>query len=205
MPKIFSDNEKEYIKKRLKEEVNNCLNTYGYKKTTVDELVQRVNIPKGTFYLFYKSKELLIYDLIDDLHEEFHEAFIQEMIKFTTDTSVDSVTNLIFKYYKLVEDTFLYKFIISNDLELLMRKLPDEIVRENITKDEMSIERMLSTFPGIHMEDKDIKVFGGAFRALFLSMQYRREIGEEVFDQSLKYSIRGLVLQMMCEGGKYND
>jgi hypothetical protein len=127
------------------------------------------------------------------------------MGQLTTDISVDSVTNIIFKYYKLVEDTFLYKFMISNDLELLIRKLPDEIVSEHLSKDEMSIEKMLSTFPGIHMEDKEVKVFGGAFRALFLSMQYRREIGEEVFDQSLKYSIRGLVLQMMCEGGKYND
>nr|WP_277934491.1 TetR family transcriptional regulator [Parablautia intestinalis] len=28
--------------------------------TTVDEVVKRVNIPKGIFYLFYKSKELKI-------------------------------------------------------------------------------------------------------------------------------------------------
>ncbi|WP_286081321.1 TetR/AcrR family transcriptional regulator [Parablautia intestinalis] len=32
--------------------------------TTVDEIVKRVNIPKGTFYLFYKSKELLLFEVI---------------------------------------------------------------------------------------------------------------------------------------------
>ncbi len=31
----------------------------GVKKTTVDELVKRVGIPKGTFYLFYPSKDCL--------------------------------------------------------------------------------------------------------------------------------------------------
>lgn len=35
----------------------------GVKKTTVDELVKREGIPKGTFYLFYPSKEMLLYDV----------------------------------------------------------------------------------------------------------------------------------------------
>ncbi len=205
MPKIYSDNEKEYIKKRLKEEANNCLNAYGYKKTTVDELVRRVNIPKGTFYIFYKSKELLIFDVINDLHEEIQEALIQEMMELATEVSVDAVTNIIFKYYKAVEGTCLFKLMTSNDLELLIRKLPDEMVKEHLSKDDTSIEKMLCTLPGIDIKDKEIEVYGGAFRALFLSMQYRREIGEKVFDQSLKYSIRGLVMQMMSGGGKCDD
>ena len=33
----------------------------GVKKTTVDELVKRVGIPKGTFYLFYPSLINLIH------------------------------------------------------------------------------------------------------------------------------------------------
>lgn len=205
MPKIYTDKEKEYIKKRLKEEANNCLNAYGYKKTTVDELVRRVNIPKGTFYIFYKSKELLIFDVINDLHEEIQEALIQEMMKLATDVSVDAVTNIIFKYYKAVERTCLFKLMTSNDMELVIRKLPDEMVKEHLSKDDMSIEKMLCTFPGIEVKDKEIEIYGGAFRALFLSMQYRREIGEKVFDQSLKCSIRGVVLQMMCGGGNCND
>ena len=35
----------------------------GVKKTTVDELVKRTGIPKGTFYLFYPSKEMLLFDV----------------------------------------------------------------------------------------------------------------------------------------------
>ena len=52
MPKSYSDQEREYIVKRLKEEAAKCLSQYGVRRTTVDELVQRVGIPKGTFYLF---------------------------------------------------------------------------------------------------------------------------------------------------------
>jgi len=39
------EQEKEYIKKRLKEEAAKCLAQYGVRHTTVDEIVQRVNIP----------------------------------------------------------------------------------------------------------------------------------------------------------------
>ena len=46
------------------EEANACLAAYGIRKTTVDELVRRVGIPKGTFYLFYESKGRLIRDVI---------------------------------------------------------------------------------------------------------------------------------------------
>ena len=60
MPKIYSEEEKKQIIQRLKEEANILMQEKGVKKTTVDELVKRVGIPKGTFYLFYPSKEMLL-------------------------------------------------------------------------------------------------------------------------------------------------
>lgn len=69
MPKSYSEQEKEYIKKRLKEEAAKCLVQYGVRRTTVDEIVKRVHIPKGTFYLFYKSKELFLFEAIQEQHE----------------------------------------------------------------------------------------------------------------------------------------
>ena len=50
MPKSYSEQEREYIRERLKEEAAQCLAKYGVRRTTVDEIVRRVKIPKGTFY-----------------------------------------------------------------------------------------------------------------------------------------------------------
>ena len=52
MPRAYSDQERAYIRQRLHEEAILCIKQYGMRKTSVDELVRRVNIPKGTFYLF---------------------------------------------------------------------------------------------------------------------------------------------------------
>lgn len=46
MPKSYSEQEREYIKNRLKEEAAKCLVQYGIRRTTVDEIVKRVKIPK---------------------------------------------------------------------------------------------------------------------------------------------------------------
>ena len=63
MPKIYSEEEKKQIIQRLKEEANILMQEKGVKKTKVDELEKRVGIPKGTFYLFYPSKEMLLFDV----------------------------------------------------------------------------------------------------------------------------------------------
>ena len=63
MPKLYSDEEKKNIIAKLKKEANTLMQEKGVKKTTVDELVKRVGIPKGSFYLFYPSKEMLMFEV----------------------------------------------------------------------------------------------------------------------------------------------
>lgn len=59
MARAFTEKEKEQVAVALKQAAEACLMAYGVRKTTVDELVQRANISKGSFYAFYPSKEVL--------------------------------------------------------------------------------------------------------------------------------------------------
>ena len=72
MPKIYSQIEKDNIRNTLRREAAKCLGIYGVKRTTVDELVHRAGIPKGTFYLFYENKESLFLDIIDNFLQIIH-------------------------------------------------------------------------------------------------------------------------------------
>lgn len=200
MPKAFSNNEREYIKNRLMEEARNCLKLYGMKKTTVDELVKRVNIPKGTFYLFFESKEILFYEVLCLFHDELQAELLREKEALEEPISADHLTELLLKLYKRIEESFLYNFITSGDLELLMHKLPPEVAIEHAKRDDFSIEKILTLIPGIKGEQ--IKVFSAAMRAIFLSMLHKHEIGEEVFEDTLRVMIRGVVFQMFEDGWK---
>jgi len=200
MPKTFTDNEREYIKKRLMQEAQNCLKLYGIRKTTVDELVKRVNIPKGTFYLFFESKEILFYEVFCSFHDELQTDLMRQLEAFKEPVSADRLSELLLGLYKRIEGSFLYKLITSGDLELLMRKLPPEIACTHARKDDFSIEQLISNIPGINSDN--IKALSAAMRAIFLSMLHKHEIGEEVFEEALRLMIRGVVMQMFEEGLK---
>lgn len=195
MPKTFSDTERAYIKKRLMEEAQACLAQFGMRKTTVDELVRRVNIPKGTFYLFYSSKELLFFDVFCTLHDELQAILLRWIDELQGNINADTVTELIFRLYKQVDSTFIYSFIASGDLELLVRKLPPEAVKSHAQEDDFSMERLLSLLPVVRTES-NIKIFSAVLRAIFCTMLHRREIGEDVFDDAIRVMLRGVAIQL---------
>ncbi len=197
MPKAYTDNERKYIKKRLIEEAQDCLKRYGFKKTTVDELVKRVNIPKGTFYLFYESKEQLFYEVQCLFHDKLHSYLMSRLEAMDKPASAEQMTGLLLELYKKIEASFFYQFVTNGDFELLMRKLPPEVACEHAKKDDLSIEQLISMVSGIKSDS--IKAFSAALRAIFLSMLHRNEIGEDVFEDALRLMIRGVVMQMYEE------
>ena len=147
MPKRYSEEERAYIRKRLKEEAVSCMGQFGIRRTTVDEIVKRVNIPKGTFYLFYKSKELLLFDVIQEQHEWINQKLYQEISRFSHEPfSVEKLTDVIFEFYKMTEEMPMFKLLDSNEIDLLVRKLPREVVEAHLQDDTDSIQKLFS-FP----------------------------------------------------------
>lgn len=195
MPKSYSAQEKEYIRKRLKEEAAKCLAQFGIRKTTVDEIVKRVKIPKGTFYLFYQSKELLLFDVILDEHN----AIEQKMMTAFSDidlaaVSIDSLTDILFDFFKLAEENPILKILSSDEIELLSRKLPNEVLANHLEHDKSMIDKIFALLP--IKSQADTNGFSAAFRAIYFSTLHKEEIGEQHFDSSLKLLIQGLLTQL---------
>lgn len=196
MPKSYSEQEREYIKKRLKEEAEKCLAQYGVRRTTVDEIVKRVNIPKGTFYLFYKSKELLLFDAIEEQHERVSRELYQALSSLARqELSAGKITDVIFEFYKMTEKMPILKQLDLSEVELLMRKLPQEIVGEHLQDDTNMIEKMFSLLPV--KKEVDIKVMSAVFHAIYYATLHKVEIGEEHYDAALRTLIYGIVTQVI--------
>ena len=196
VPKSYSEQEKEYIRKRLKEEAAKCLAKYGVRRTTVDEIVKRVNIPKGTFYLFYKSKELLLFDVIQEQQENVNRELYQSISGIAdTEFSAEKLTDVIFGFYKMTEKMLILKMLDVNEVELLARKLPREIVEEHFQDDTDTIEKIFALLPV--KKEVDIKVVSAAFRAIYFATLHKAEIGEEEYDEALRILIYGIVTQFI--------
>lgn len=195
MPRKFNDNEREYIKKRLKEEAMRCLTLYGIKKTSVDELVKRANIPKGTFYLMYESKEILFFEVINDIHEELEKMMFSRLQVLTGNITTDILTDVLYQVYAEVNKSGLLNVMINGEMDFLMKKLPEKVVKEHMENDNLSMEKLFHFLP--LRDEASIEIFSGALRGIFMTLLYKREIGEKIFDDALKLMLRGIVLQMM--------
>ncbi len=198
MPKTFSESERAYIKERLMDEAKSCLMQYGIRKTTVDELVKRVNIPKGTFYLFYESKERLMFDVVLQFNDEIQGELLKEISALPDIPDADTLTDIIFRLYKRVDDSFLPRLIANGEMEYFMRTLPPELSQMHAEHDDLSVRRLLNMLPG--MKEDRAEVYSAALRSVFLSLLYKTEIGEGIFDETLRILIRGVVLQLLDQG-----
>ncbi|MBC7317986.1 TetR/AcrR family transcriptional regulator [Candidatus Bipolaricaulota bacterium] len=64
MPRPFTEEERELLRQRLIAAGRELFARFGLRKTTVDELAQKAGLAKGTFYLFFPSKEALYAEVL---------------------------------------------------------------------------------------------------------------------------------------------
>jgi len=197
MPKPLSNEERINIKRRLHEAVEKSLQKYGAKKTTVDSLVKTINIPKGTFYLFYPSKAMLIYEVFQNKHDELQKDFINQVINIKDNLNTTTMTELIFKIYKKLDSSFLMSFMTSGDLELIFKQLPDEVIKKHIEGDDVSMESILKIIPNFN--ESKTELYSASLRLVMTSVLHKNEVGNNIYDEALKLSIKGIVNQIFEE------
>ncbi|MEA4913547.1 MAG: TetR/AcrR family transcriptional regulator [Christensenella sp.] len=197
MPKTLSEGERAYIAERLKTEAKACLATYGIRKTTIDELVKRVGIPKGTFYLFYESKERLLFDVIMEFDKEAQTQMLKDVSALPGGPDVESFTDIILRFYRQVDQSFLPRLIQNGELEYFMRTVPPELSRQHAERDREAMRQMIASFP--NMKEERVAEFTAAFRGVFLTLLFKDEIGEEKYEDALRILVRGVALQLLDE------
>ena len=196
MPKSYSDQERAYITKRLKEEAAACMGQFGIRRTTVDEIVRRVHIPKGTFYLFYPSKELLLFEVIQEQYEQVNRELVQALSGLAgASPTAEDITDVIFSFYRMTEDMPIFRLMDSEDIELLVRKLPQEVVKAHLREDTDTIRKLLTLLPA--KKDVDLEVLSAAFHAIYYATLHKKEIGEAHYEQALRLLIHGVVTQII--------
>lgn len=141
MARGFSQREKENIEKSLIKACSQSWTQYGYKKTSVDDLCKQVGISKGSFYLFFVSKEALFCKVLCSAQQEISKMASAAMAKEKDKLGVAKALKIIYRAYD--ENGFLYG---SNrdDYMILLNKLSEEQAQEMIATSEMGKQIFLS-------------------------------------------------------------
>ena len=118
MARHFSENEKQLIKKRLLVEGKELFENCGIRKTSVDKIVEKVGIAKGSFYNFYASKESMVFDLIMDMEIKMHKDEMDTLHEFLKNYEFpEALKYTVWKSLRYMDEEPL--LLIHNDPQLL--------------------------------------------------------------------------------------
>ena len=204
MPRAFSEIEKERIKKNLIEEGTDFFGRYGLKKTNIEELTRAAGIAKGSFYIFYDSKEELYWEILERFEKEFRDTAVRELL--AAPESPQAILKKLIKYQlDIMENNPILKILFDREeFNLLTRKIPEAKLTEHTENDIGLMSRILLKWrnAGLLIE-KDLRIISGLIKATFLLSLHKDIIGPDIYPAVIEL-LADLVSEGLIKGGK-ND
>ena len=196
MATAFTTEEKEVIRKKLHKVAKECLQRYGVKKTTVDQMAVMVDISKGSFYNFYSSKEMLFFAVLEEYQIDVMDR-LTEQLDMEAKIDTNRLVQLLYDFYQDFRYSFMYTIFKNHEMELLLRKLPREVITNHHMIDDRMVKKIVSRIN--IRENVSVEIVSALFRTIAMTILHIEEIGEEQFDTTLKLVIQGIVEQITKE------
>ena len=196
MATAFTTEEKEVIRKKLHKVAKECLQRYGVKKTTVDQMAVMVDISKGSFYNFYSSKEMLFFAVLEEYQIDVMNR-LTEQLGMEAKIDTNRLVQLLYDFYQDFRYSFMYTIFKNHEMELLVRKLPKEAITNHHLIDDRMVKKIVSRIN--IRENVSVEIVSALFRTIAMTILHIEEIGEEQFDTTLKLVIQGIVEQITKE------
>ncbi len=192
MPKIFTTLERKRIESDLLSAASDFLRIYGVRKTTVDGIVERAHIAKGTFYLFFDSKEDLFLTLLEEFVSSLEDRYLEMLKELDENHIVTSLSEVFYKIADLFYKEGIFRFLDSDNAALIKRKVSDKKYNALMEEIDNTYKSLFSYFSIDNGED--IERFKKAYKAI-LSLFLLDDT--DVDEKTIKTLIRGLVLQLV--------
>ena len=196
MATAFTTEEKEVIRKKLHKVAKECLQRYGVKKTTVDQMAALADISKGSFYNFYSSKEMLFFAVLEEYQIDVMNR-LTEQLGMETKIDTNRLVELLYDFYQDFRYSFMYTIFKNHEMELLIRKLPKEAITNHHLIDDRMVKKIVSRIN--IRENVSVEIVSALFRTIAMTILHIEEIGEKQFDTTLKLVIQGIVEQITKE------
>ena len=196
MATAFTDEEKKIIRKKLEKAAKECLQRYGVRKTTVDQIVAMADISKGSFYSFYSSKEMLFFRVLEKYQIDIMSR-LEEQLDQENQINANQFVQLLYDFYQDFRYSFAFTIFKNREMELLIRKLPKEVITTHHLLDNKMAEKIVSRIN--IRETVSVEIVSALFRTIAMNILHIEEIGEKQFDTILKLLIQGIVGQIIEE------
>jgi AcrR family transcriptional regulator len=168
-------------------EAERLFGRYGYRKVSVDEIVEAAGVAKGTFYLYFRSKDALYKHIFDSYHKrEVYPAM--DMVTREADLKRAIYVDMVGALYYLQKRPILMEIMLANPAylsESVSAEMVQDFYRELAREVFQNIEDRLG--PGLTLDD----VFH--LNALFLSTLRHGDPSDPAFWRLAANSARVLI------------
>jgi AcrR family transcriptional regulator len=162
MPKIVTEHERALNKESLCDSVVSLLKRKPLRKITVEDVTKYNIIGKGSFYLYFETKELLLFETLKRCENEL----IREFSKIKDDNNLSNkerIKKALFEIYLSPKSIILY--VSPLDIDWLMRRLPSQYHEKEQQKSKNNFVTMMSFFD-INPQMIDINVLTAMLETL---------------------------------------
>jgi AcrR family transcriptional regulator len=195
--KGFSEQERLTILDTLMKSGRELFSTLGLRKTGIRELTAATNIAQGSFYLFFQSKEELLFRILEEEERAIKDTLLKKFPFSTIDSPSRFSEFLLFGLDLIDKNTIIQRLYFQGEFELLVRKLPPQVLEEHIQQDQDLLSVFLEHWKKLgFLQAVDEKVVGAAIRSFFLLSIHKKEIGEGIYSETVRFMAEAVSNQL---------
>ena len=200
MPRAFSAAERESINRRVRDAGREQFGRVGLRKTTVSDIARAAGIAKGSFYLFFPSKEALLLDILQEEEADLRRE-VREQMSRSYRSARDRFAHFLRLHFQGLDAHPLLRMLRDPiELEALFRRLPPDALDQAQADHDAFFMQFISQW----QKDGAVRPYsaealeglGRALRALNL---HRDLIGETRFAALTDLLVEGLA-EALCPG-----
>ncbi len=164
-PKIFSLQEREETKIKMLNAGFTLIKEYGMTHASVEKVTKAVGLGKSTFYNFFPSKEMFVYEIIKYQRDRVKQFFMDTLNgreKLTVVEAKDFLKKIIFS------NDSIYQYLTAEDEARLKAALPPEFRIDN-RSETVVMNNLLDHIEDVR-KDIDFKVVANLIKIMALAM-----------------------------------
>jgi len=187
MPKIVTEEKKEIARKNIKKKTEDLIEEIGFKNITITKICDAVPIGKGTFYYYYNSKEVLLYEIL----KEKEENLIKQMLSYNNyEINIeDKVIKALTEVY--IGKNSLVNTITTEEIEKIIAKLPSELIYNKELRGKNFFESSMKIL-GINPSNINMGVLVDLLDCVNFIASRPCKHGEEAKREALEILIKGI-------------
>lgn len=164
-PKIFALQEREEVKIKMLDAGFALIKEHGMTHASVEKITKAVGLGKSTFYNFFPSKEMFVYEIIKYQRDQAKQFFMDALggrEKMTSAEARDFLKKIIFS------SNSIYQYLTAEDENKLKDALPPEY-RIDPEADAMVMKNLFHHMEGVR-KDMDDKLVANLIKIMALAM-----------------------------------